>query len=467
MPDEREDEEDDDLVDDLPPIGRLEDDEEGLDGLDLGASIETDGPEAVGLDDSTGLDDSALFELELPTDEAVDEEGFDPIPIGEDIEDDDEYGWTDEATSTAEESWDAGELGLTELGELGRDEDGGAEGVDEVFDHAGRDDDAIPDLPPLEDDLDADEDEGIDLELGLPDHDDEAALPPLLEGVRVEVLLGGPIADVVVADASVWAVGDAGVFRDGARLAASGLRGRPESVAVGAGWVLVGTREGAFRSVDGGSAFERVEALHDGGHGFVVEASGTVWSRGPTGRLQRSDDGGATWSPPLLLTKVAAVATPGRGVVTVSAPEAARPQLAISEDGGARWTAADAPELARDDAGAVRCDLAASGTLLALACAADRAGPFLSTDRGRTWLRVPGLPTTEAVALRHEGPIELFAAHPTPEGTTIARHVPDRDASSASLVEGAGRVRRLVVVAGALLAATEAGLLRVPVAVPE
>lgn len=465
MPDVREEEEeDDDLVDDLPPIGPLEDDEEGLDGLDLAASIEADGPETIGLDDSAGLEDPDLFELELPTDEAVDEEDFDPIPIVETIDEGDEYGWTDEVSSHAEESWDAGELGLPELRPLGRDDDGGAEGTEEVFELGDRDDDAVPDLPPLED-LDADEDEGIDLELGVPEPEEEATLPPLLDGVAVEILVQGPVLDVAVTERGVWAAGRGGLYRDGRRLAAEGLAGTPLSICAGPGWVLTGTAEGTFRSVDEGARFTPVEALSGGAHHFVLEASGTVWSRGPTGRVQRSDDGGITWSPPLLLTKVAALATPGRGVITLSAPESARPQLASSEDGGARWAAADAPPFER--ALGAACDVAACGDRIALASAADPGGPFLSRDRGRTWLRVPGLPTAEAVALRDEGTLEIFAAHPQPTGTTIARHVPDQDVASGALVEGAGAVHRLVVAPDGLLAATERGLLRIRVAVPE
>ncbi|MCA9606174.1 MAG: exo-alpha-sialidase [Myxococcales bacterium] len=464
MPDVREEEEDDDVVDDLPPIGRLEDDEEGIEGLDPSATIDADGPETLGLDDSTGLDDPELFQLELPTDEAVEDEDFDPIPIGEEIDGGEEYGWTDEAASHAEESWDPNELGMPELADLGRDEDGGAEGVEEVFDHAGHDDDAVPGLPPLLGDLDADEDEGIDLDLGLPETEDEVVLPPLLEGVRVEIVVEQPVVDVAVAGGAIWAASPDGLFRDGVRLAAEGLAGSPVSIGVGEGWVLVGTSDGTFRSTDGGARFALVEALAGGSH-FLVEASGIVWSRGPTGRLQRSDDGGVTWSPPLLLTKVAAFATPGRGVVTLSAPEAARAQIAASEDGGARWAAADAPPFEREVG--VRCDLAACGDRIAIASAADPGGPFLSRDRGRTWLRVPGLPTTSAVALRDEEGLEIFAAHPLPDGTTIARHVPDQDLASGALAEGVGSVHRLLVFEGGLLAATDGGLLRITLAGPE
>ncbi len=455
-------EEEDDFVDGLEPIGSLDDDDEGLDEDVLGLALDDAGPESVGLDDSAGLDDPAVFELELPRDEDVDggDGDLDAIPIADDLDDAEEYGWTEGSASASDDRWE--DLDLPSLAPIGRDDDGGAEGVEEVFDHSGaREDDALPGLPALAADLDLDDDEGIDLDLDLPEPlgVDEAALPPRLDGVRVEVLIAAPTFDVVRADGSTWAATAAGVFREGTRCAGIGLEGTPSSVCRAGGVVLVGTDSGVFRSSDDGASFARVEALGAGPLHLVAEAHGAVWCRGPTGRLQRSEDGGLTWSPPLLLTKVAVLAAPRWGVVTLSAPEAARPQLASSEDGGARWAANDAPPLERPP-GPLGHSLAASGPYVALASAADPGGPFLSRDRGRTWVRVPGLPAVEALALGEDGELVLYASHPLTEGSAIARHVPDRDAGSALLLEGAGVVYRLVVDGGDVLAATARGLLR-------
>ena len=75
-------------------------------------------------------------------------------------------------------------------------------------------------------------------------------------------------------------------------------------------------------------------------------------------------------------------------------------------------------------------------------------------------MRVPGLPAVEALALGEDGELVLYASHPLTEGSAIARHVPDRDAGSALLLEGAGVVYRLVVDGDDVLAATARGLLR-------
>ncbi|MCB9591635.1 MAG: exo-alpha-sialidase [Sandaracinaceae bacterium] len=468
MPDPEGDDDDDALAGDLGAMTPLDDEDEplGVEGLGVeGLGVELDGAgdgETVGLDDSAGLEEGdRFFELELPVDRAVDEEDFDAIPLVEGLGGDDEYGWIDDAADP-EERWDADDHELPHLTPLGRDEDRGDEGVDDVFDLGGRDADSASHLPPLAEHLDADEDEGIDLELSLPTMGDgETELPPLLEGARVERLLEVSTRDVVVQGGSWWAATVDGLYRDGARLEATGLVGSPRSIAWAHGVLLVGTDRGAFRSADDGRTFAHVDALGTAAVRLEAEAGGMVWACGATGRLQRSDDAGVTWSPPLLLTRVAAMASPGTGLVTLSAPDAARPQVASSDDGGRRWAASDAPALERPSDGR-DYGIAAAGGHVALASPDDPGGPFLSEDQGRTWVRVPGLPPAEAIALRVDGRVVLYAAHRLGEGTAVVRHEPHRDSGSGLLVEGCARVHRLVPVgADDLLVATEAGLLEV------
>lgn len=461
------DDEDEDFLDDLPPLGDLSaDDDEGLSPEELGLSESTedaDDDETVGLDDSTGLlDEASLFTLDLPPSEAADEDEVDEIPMTEGVGAEDEYGWTDDEGSTGDDRWDPAEIDLPPMTALGAEDDGGEEGVEDDFDlGGGDDDDAAPHLPVLLLDEDGD-DEPIDLGLSFDLPGDIAALPPRLPDVEVERLLDLPTRDVVLAEVR-WAATADGIYAGAQRREAAGLEGEPASIAACRGVLLVATSEGAFRSEDRARTFERVEALGAGPFELVAEREGPIWACGPTGRLQRSDDLGLTWSPPLLLTRVVAVTAPGEGVVTLSAPESAPTQVAASADGGARWAAYEAPPLAAaDDRG---YSLAVSGIDAAVASVEDEAGPWLSEDRGGQWRRVPGLPPATALLLRREeGQLALYAAHASGDGYAVARYRPGVDGGSGVLLETAGFVHCLVDEGdGAILVASEDGLYRLSV----
>lgn len=461
MPDLREDEADE--LDELPPIGPLDDDDEGPSEDALGAPLDTGEGEQVGLDDAAGVDDPALFALELPPDEPEDDGGeLDAIPLADlrerGAEELEEYGWADDGVPRADDAWDLDELELPALTPFAREDDGGAEGVDEPLDPARRGDDDGSGLPPLEAGPDVDDDE---IELGLDATEDAfgAVLPPRLEGVRVERLTDEPSYDVVIDAGEPWSVTASGLHRGGSRLASEGLRGVPRTLArAHAAW-LVGTDLGVFRSLDEGATFEAI-ALLDGVRQLVVDGGGRVWARGASGRLQRSDDGGVSWTPPLLLTRVCAIAAPVWGVVALSAPEAGRAQLASSEDGGARWAASTAPSVARGPEGR-ELALAARDDRVVLGGEGEPGGPVLSRDRGRTWVRLPGLPRVTALALGASRELVVLAAHPAEGGLAIVQHVVDRDAGSGVLVDRVAAVHRLVATEGALYAATDAGLLRI------
>ena len=385
--------EEDDLIDELPPLGDLADEEEVLAQDELGIDLDTPEGESVGLDDSTGIEDDApLFALDLPPaevregagDDSGDDAGVEGIPLAETIGGDDEYGWTVDAGSAADEKWDPGEMDLPKLTPLGRDDTGGAEGVEEVFELGGQDDDSVPHLPPLDESLDADEDEELDLGFGetfgiAPTLEAPVdPLPPPLDEMSVELVLEVAARDVFVGE-HLWVAASDGVFRGEERLAAEGLSGAPCSICASAdsARLLVGTDAGAFLSSDAGRGFQRIDALGDGPVSFALQPGGPVWACGPTGRLQRSDDFGDTWTPPLLLTRVVAIAATEGGVVTLSAPETAQSQLAASVDGGQRWSASDAPTLERPGADG-HYALAIDGADVAVSSSADPGGPHLS-----------------------------------------------------------------------------------------
>lgn len=459
--------EDEDLLDDLPPIGDVSsrDDDETFSADELGVEIGAGPSEDVGLDDSTGLDDEAsLFVLELPPREQADEQGVDDIPLAETLGGDDEYGWTEDAGSAADEKWDPGDVDLPRLTPLGRDSDHGAEGVDEVFELGGDGDDSVPFLPPLRGELEDGEEDGLEVSFPIDDAlvQRRSALPPALEGVSVEAVLPVAAHDVAFGPPR-WTATSDGIYVGAARCDGRGLRGVPRSICVSHGVVLVGTELGAFRSEDGAATFEPIETLGTHRIDLTSEREGTVWACGATGRLQRSDDGGRVWSPPLLLTRVVAMATPERGVVALSAPESARAQVAASTDGGGRWAAFDAPALTRpDDPGGY--SLAMSRDDVALASAADDGGPFLSHDRGQKWLRIPGVPPARAVLLTREDALVIYAAHEVDGRHVVVRYLPDRESGSGIIYEGTGTVNRLLVDPdGGIQVATEDGLFRVRV----
>lgn len=442
-------EEDDDFLDELPDLGDLSDDEETLGADELGLErIIGDGDEKVGLDDSVGLEDEApLFALELPPEDAgaeTEPSDLDAIPV-EGLGGDDEYGWTEDSASAADEPWDPGELDMPSLTPLGH-EDGGEEGVDDDFELGGEDGDSVPHLPPLAADLD-DDDEPIDdpAFVALAPREMKPMLPAAYDADVCEVARltpAIPVRSVLVTARTTWAVGDAIFALDGdavERVRASGLEERRAlSLAVGDDGhrLVVGTDRGIARSVDRGDSFQITAAMASDPFRVARERdTDRIWafttSAGSNGgRLHRSDDLGGVWSGPLLLSPVAALVTPSDGgVVALCAPKDAAPQLARSVDGGQRWAAVGVPRLAvvDDEERPARLSLAADGDLVALASDADPQGPHLSTDGGRSWLRIPALPPAHALAVAKErGGVSVYAAHRTEEGRAlVVRHRPD------------------------------------------
>src|SRR5690606_35066561 len=104
---------------------------------------------------------------------------------------------------------------------------------------------------------------------------------------------------------------------------------------------VVGTPRGGAGSVDGGATFsdanEWARARGEAPGAFTLrwESGPRLWGASAAGALFRSEDGGASWSGPLLLKPVAALVV-GGGVVALCASRNVPPQLARSEDGGQR-----------------------------------------------------------------------------------------------------------------------------------
>ncbi|GAB5548563.1 MAG: hypothetical protein SangKO_083230 [Sandaracinaceae bacterium] len=444
--------EDEDLLPPLPPMG--DDDDDALpDAQDLGLDElveDLSGEEGVGLDDDTGFDDDApLYALELPPEEEADEasEDLDAIPF-EGLDEGEEYGWTEDTTSASDASWDPAEMDLPSLRPLGSD-DGGEVGVDDAMDFVVVDEDSAMHLPPLDTTEAEEEEAGDDLQLDvvgmLDDIEDEShdAVPSPLDGVSVEWLgLRGGASSARPPYASgaqgVFWVGDC--FEDpigageATRRGGEGLEGEDvvsiasDSASEGAR-VVVSTRLGdVLVSSDGGERFDRVASFgHETAQDFHLHReAGTerLWGRTGGGALHASDDLGRTWKGPLLLKRVAAIVTPPTGgVMVLCAGKDVPAQLAWTEDGGGRWSAVDGPGLPSDG----EMSLAYGDGYVAVACDADVAGPFLSSDAGKTWARVPGLPPTGPIALvKEEGGVSLYAAHFFEAGDrgVVVRHRP-------------------------------------------
>ncbi len=469
-------EEEDDLLPELPGLGAGEDEPFGDDELGLHDDTLPKQEERIGLDDSVGFDDEAsLFALELPPEDVVaDEEGVDPIPV-EGLDGDDEYGWTDDGRKE-DEPWEA-DLDLPGLTPLAG-EDGGEEGVDEaaVFGVAGDD---VPHLPPLRGHHEGDED-AEDLALGddmaIAELAELAVLPPSLEGCRAEQL--GPASTIACFEPGppTLAGGADGIFavRERCeRLATRGLDREVVSIAAGDVRIVVGTRRGALRAEDG-AAFVPANGWADDGRDAeqtltVARERGVdrVWALTEEGALFRSDDFGASWVGPLILKTVVALATPPEGGVIAITGGRDASQLARSDDGGQRWAAFDVPPL-----GAGTPRVAALRDCVVVSSERDPGGPHLSSDRGKTWARVPGLPPTGPVALAWEpGGLALYTAHVVDGRAVVMRHRPGGGEGAVVLdLEESGESRVLALHARSsdgdetvLHVATTLGLFRVHV----
>lgn len=451
---------DDDLIPGLPPVdggngveptGKGEE-PIGVDDDDLGDSV-GDGEESIGLDADTGpedFDETDLVETEEEAALIADSEAAGDV-VGDDAVDagGEEEGWIrDSEAQEGEYGEDEGladdsEPTAIDAGEEGLDDDGHDDGRAEAAD----DDSAA--LPPMrettEDELDrASEDldleEEANVEGGELSYEQEArsaghSIPPLLDAwSRVEHL--GPDDDAIVAVATaggeVWACGETLFRLRGERLDAQepdGLAGHElTSVALdprNAWRMAVGTRlGGAFRSVDGGETFVPctgrlgADAAHLSTAVYVTaEVHGDtvrLWARTRAGALYRSDDFGATWQGPMLISPVTAMAADARGgIVVLCVPRVGPLQIGRSDDGGLRWTMRQGPERASSETPlhALEYHLDVLDDVIAVSCDVDPDGVRLSRDAGASWTRLSTLAPPGPVALvREEGRIVLYAA---------------------------------------------------------
>jgi hypothetical protein len=449
---------DDDVLDELPPLGGELDDEEPVGVEDapepelgtLGTS------EEVGLDDRAGGVELSVEEMLDTADEEGERWTDGSEAAGDEIGSDGlervattEYGWIED--TEASDVGDLGEeIGFGDAEETAVD-DAGEEGVDEIvaLPSAGADEDAVA-LPPLRElateavgadalseDLDIAGDaliEGAELSFEEEERLSGASLPPALAGGRVEVEWLGPSDDALYDVALV----EGGVLAAGERLylvrggAFEPIRVPLEldvltSLAVGDGEaraIAVGTRlSGALASEDGGGTFAEVNGWRSGrvevspSVAFFVAAEkhveGTrLWGRTRSGALFRSDDFGASWSRPLLPAPVAAIACdPRGGVVALLVPARGDAQIASSDDGGHRWTVREVAGLVRSADSEAEYHVAAHGRTLAVASDGHVEGPHVSHDEGVSWSRLDALPSPGAIALVEErGAVVLYAS---------------------------------------------------------
>ncbi|MGF1466051.1 MAG: WD40/YVTN/BNR-like repeat-containing protein [Sandaracinaceae bacterium] len=426
--------------------GPPEDEEErpSIDELALDA-IEVGEDEEIGLDTTVGLDeDVGPVELDLPPEEAAAEgDGIDEEPVGVD-ELGEGGGWIDDGQDDDRE-WTAEELDLVPLTALGHD-DGGAEGLEEHRPGVGDDDlpAGLRPLPPLDAATDDDdepassrrEDAGwlsdrlrgggeastVAAAFAVREdaqdvrrlHDEPALAfdlgPPLVTiGATLRVGDGAPSEPTGLDPAADLRVAVAVDVRDPRRIAVAARRGG-----------VYGSEDGGLTVARSRSASGRASA---GVRGMVREGA-RLWARTRTGGLLRSDDHGRTWSGPLMLAPVVALAVPAEGAVLVlTAAQDGPSQLARSDDGGARWTAVEGPRLGAEAASA-GVALGVVQDAVAVNVIGDRSGPWLSRRRGRGWFRAPGLPAVGQLALcREPGGLTLYTVHPRGErGDVLCRH---------------------------------------------
>jgi hypothetical protein len=533
-----------DFIDDLPPLeGSLDAEEELGTGEDFEPKLSTlDAGEDVGLDDDVaGMDFDPVQLLDLGEESETWTDGSEAAGdvIGTDglesAEGEEEYGWTEGTEASPLEDWaDDLDLGQSEkvLGE-----DTGEEGVDDEISLGGGADDDDVGLPPLEDFGD---DEGMetladDLDLAGDaliegdelSYEEEARLsgtivPAPLEPSVVAVEHLGPrdgmIYDISRVDGGFVAVGE-DVYRvtgddvtsiSGPRAELEELR--PTSIAAGddeGRLIAIGTRlSGVHVSEDGGQTFEarngwrgeRDENIPEKGAsvGFFVVAERhdggrRLWGRTRSGALFRSDDFGKTWSRPLLLAPVAALADdPEGGFLALSVPATGPAQTARTDDGGHGWTMRTVRGLMRSADSEAEYHIAARGPRIVVASDGEPHGPRLSDDDGQSWEEAETLPAPGVTALVREGEAQclyasLFFAGADrgvlirharrPDGTAEDRLVLDvraereaRNVESAGDPEGDNRIfaidARTEGGRTILVVATGAGLFRVRVRHP-
>jgi hypothetical protein len=163
-----------------------------------------------------------------------------------------------------------------------------------------------------------------------------------------------------------------------------------------------------------------------------------LWGRTRTGAIFRSEDFGQTWSSPLLLAPVAAIADdPEGGLVALSVPASGSAQTARTDDGGHGWTMRAVPGLSRSADSEAEYHVAAHGPHLVVASDGAPHGPHVSADDGQTWTEVANLPAPGVAVLVQESDAGL--AEPSlyaslffagADRGVVVRHVVEADGSA-------------------------------------
>ena len=403
-------EDDDELEPGVPIIDG--DDGAGVeDALDEG--IDDEAEESVGLDEDQSVDvgDDDL-ELDDDAEEGGDWEGGEGAPLEDDEElgGDDEGGWTEGSETGEADPWDDDDEDL-------RDEPGGVlagdageEGVEESHPSDG-DDDLTANLPPpdvlneeaLADDVDLEDDADID-DVG---EERERATTERDDAHDVSVRALGPHDDAIEglaldADGVVW-VGGARVYRGalGGTLETIAELDEDSGVAVAAlgDAAIVALRGSGLARISRRGAREDVASTL-GAVLSLVRDGHTLWARTRGGALVRSEDDGHTWSRPVLLGVVRAVAASSTGgvVAVVGGREGA---LAVGQasDAGRAFRLRDVSSV-RGVPLDVEIAVAAHGDVIVLLVAGDA---WLSRDGGASFTPWPGLRGAGQLAILDEG----------------------------------------------------------------
>jgi hypothetical protein len=383
----------DDELPELPPLDG--DDEVSL--LDVGPEGPLD-DEPASLDDAPA-DELTLVEIDEPGD--LGDDAGAPIDTGDDAEEvsDDHDAWGDEGESARGEADD-----VDDLDELPPD-DGGVDGLD------GERDDALGELPPMDDD--ADDDAPAD-RIELPEGSAHGLNPH--EGAEARVLVAmdlGGAPGVCVGVDHVFVAGDrllawptallddpeaAGLTLDAppegplCAVHEDGLRTLTVADAAGTLWRRARARDPWHRLAWTDDDREASVTLAARGHG--------VWALSSLGALRREE--GAHFVAALYEERVRALAVDAQGGAAAAVSGRRRDGVRTTDD-GVGWSALHTPEALDADA------VARGGEVFAVAGAT---GGFVSVDGGARWSAWPLLAGATALCLGEtdDGDARLFAA---------------------------------------------------------